>query len=150
MKTPPVKLIFFYFLLLAYFSLRFEAETFRIDHHSDQFIGAYLSWFPVSLIFTFIFIDFFYLEKSTKQFLSFAGIFYIVYVAFRLIAQGGGGYLRNYHEVLVDGYLTAYGIAGITFNVFLAPLVLAINMYIFDIVFKKRFQRKQQHNQEKT
>jgi hypothetical protein len=138
-------------MLLGFISLNVEAQVFGFQDNTDLVTSIFLYWFPATMIFSLAFIGFFYRAKSTKKLLIFTVIIYTAYVYVRALGTGGGGYIRsNYHELLVDGYLTNYGIAGLTFNVFLAPLVLAINMYVFDILFKKRFQRKQQNNQGKA
>lgn len=146
MNRPPVKLVFFYLILLGGFTVTQEARLFRFIENDEVFISTFLSWFPATLLFAYLFISSFYYQKSTRRFLFLAACFYAGYVSLRLILQSDG-YARYYHEIVVDGRYTAYGVAGITFNVFLAPLVLAINMYVFDMFFKKRFLKKQRDRQ---
>ncbi|HEX2751573.1 MAG TPA: hypothetical protein VHP34_00400 [Alphaproteobacteria bacterium] len=149
MKTPPVKLVFFYLMLLGFISLNLEAEVFRFKANTELVIYMLIYWLPVTIMLALAFIGFFYQAQSTKKFLIFAAIFYAAYVLVFTFG-GSGGYVRHHHEIVSGGHYTTYGIVSLTFNFFLAPLVLAINMYVFDILFKKRFQRKQQNNQGKA
>lgn len=146
MSRPPVKLVFFCLMLLGIFTVTQEAKLFRFIEDDEVFSSILLSRFPGTLLFTYLFISSFYKQKSTRRFLFLAACFYAGHISLYLIIQSDG-YARDYHEVVVDGRYTAYGVAGITFNVFLAPLVLAINMYVFDMFFKKRFLKKQHSRQ---
>lgn len=148
MKKPSLWTIFIAFLALSYVSVNFEAQGF---HFTDEILRVYMEWIPLCFLFALTFKLCFYILKSTKAFLLSTAIFHAGFVTCCLMNGKGGGYVSfDLYEFYVGNQITAYGFASLSFNAFLAPFVLAINMYIFDILFKKRFQRKHLNNQEKA
>ena len=147
MKAPHLGKTFTHFMLLHVIALTLEMKTFRMGN--AEIIVAIFFWSLLLLyLVTLLFSACFYYQKSTRSLLIVSGISYFAWLALLIGSQGGGGYVRSWHEVTVNGYDTLYGYTMMTFNTFLAPLVLAFNMYIFEIFFKKRFQKAAQTKTE--
>lgn len=144
-ELPPIKFTAFGFLLLALISTLLEAQTFKKEN-SELVTRMFLSYVPASFICALFFRSLFYKTKSTHLWLGCTAFLYFSYILLNL-SLDRDGYVRSYHEHIVSGHLTNYGKVIMTFNVFLAPLVLAFNMYIFEIFFKKRFQRQRRQKQ---
>lgn len=147
-KLPPVKFTVFGFLLLAFISTILEGQTYK-GLNPEHVTYVFMSYLPASFICALLFRSFFYKMKSTHLWLCCIAFLYFSYIGLTLSIDRSG-YSRSYHETIVDGHLTNFGKVGMTFNVFLAPLVLAFNMYILEIFFKKRFLVKQAPQEKQT
>lgn len=148
MTVPKFKHIFLNLLFLALFVSFLEKDVFGL--RSDTYAArVFFEYLPLTLYSGIAWHVFFYKEKSAKAFLCSIGLVYIVYIAFWLLSVDAHEYIGTRgQDSYVNDTLTPFGFCFLTFNVFLAPLVLAFNMYIFEIFFKKRFQKAAQTKTE--